>query len=75
MNLDDDKFRPPHGIEYSTVNNGDFLPIICNDFVTDYLERQHGVCCLERADAIDLTRNFCHWVAINGLTCARISLN
>lgn len=71
----EDNFKAPDGVDYSAVFNGDFLPIICNDFVTDFLDHPHGVCILDRADAIDLTRNFCHWVASNGLTCARISLN
>ena len=60
--------------EYSAVCNGDFLPMICNDFVQEFMEKDHGACNLSRADAINLTRNFCHWVAENGLTCARIQL-
>lgn len=60
--------------EYSAVCNADFLPMICNDFVTDFLDQDHGACTLERSEAIDLTRNFCHWIAINGLTCARVTL-
>jgi hypothetical protein len=49
-------------IEYSTVCNADFAPLICNDFVTDYLDKDHGVCQIDRAEAIDLTRNFCFWL-------------
>lgn len=30
--------------EYSAVCNADFLPMICNDFVTDFLEQEHGAC-------------------------------
>ena len=58
--------------EYSAVCNGDFIPMICNDFVQEFLEKDHGACNLNRTEAINLTRNFCHWVAQNGLTCARI---
>jgi hypothetical protein len=72
---EEDDFRPPEGVDYSAEFNGDFLPIICNDFVTDFLDKPHGICMLDRSDAIDLTRNFCHWISVNQLTCARISLN
>ena len=58
--------------EYSAVCNGDFLPMICNDFIQEFLEKDHGACNMNKTEAINLTRNFCHWVAINGLTCARI---
>ena len=61
--------------EYSAVCNADFAPLICNDFVSEFLEKEHGACKLEKADAIDLTRNFCSWVAQHGLTCAHIAMN
>jgi hypothetical protein len=57
------------------VCNADFAPLICNEFVTEFLDKEHGACLLDRNDAIDLTRNFCYWVAINNLTCAQIGLN
>ena len=59
-------------IEYSTICNADFAPLICNDFVTEYLDKDHGVCQLDRAEAIDLTRNFCYWLYKNDLSCAFI---
>ena len=58
--------------EYSSVCNADFLPMICNDFIQEFLDKDHGACQLSRLEAINLTRNFCHWIAENGLTCARI---
>ena len=58
--------------EYSAVCNADFLPMICNDFIQEFLDKDHGACQLSRTDAINLTRNFCMWIANNGLTCARI---
>jgi hypothetical protein len=30
--------------EYSAVCNADFLPMICNDFITDFLDQEHGAC-------------------------------
>ncbi len=54
--------------------NTDFAPLVCNEFVTDFLDKPHGACKLDRCDAIDLTRNFCHWIGKHRLTCARINL-
>ena len=59
-------------IEYTTVCNADFLPVICNDFVSDYLDKNYRSRHLDRADAIDLTRNFCWWLSQNDLSCAVI---
>ena len=73
---DDDKeeeiFIPQ--AEYSAVCNADFLPMICNEFILEFLDKEHGACQLSKQEAIHLTRNFCHWIASNGLTCARIQL-
>lgn len=60
--------------EYSSVCNADFLPMICNDFIQEFLDKEHGACQISRLEAINLTRNFCHWIADQGLTCARIQL-
>ena len=49
--------------EYTAVCNADFAPLICNDFVSEFLEKEHGACQIDRADAIDLTRNFCFWIS------------
>ena len=43
--------------EYTAVCNGDFLPMVCNEFVTEFFDKEHGACALDRGDAIDLTRN------------------
>jgi len=58
--------------EYTAVCNCDFAPLVCNEFVSEFLYREHGACRLDRGDAIDLTRNFCNWIFVNKLTCARI---
>ena len=49
--------------EYTAVCNADFAPLICNDFVSEFLEKEHGACQIDRGDAIDLTRNFCFWIS------------
>lgn len=69
-NQEDEVFIPQ--AEYSAVCNADFLPMICNDFIQEFLDKEHGACTIPRIEAINLTRNFCHWIADNGLTCARI---
>lgn len=60
--------------EYTSVCNADFMPMVCNDFITEFLEKEHGACTLDKGEAIDLVRNFCHWMSDNTLTCARITM-
>ena len=50
-------------VEYTTVCNADFAPLICNEFVTDFLDKKGRQKLIERNDAIDLTHNFCYWLA------------
>ena len=71
--MDKEKVYVPQA-EYSSVCNADFLPLVCNYFIQEFLDKEHGACELPRIEAINLTRNFCHWIADNGLTCARIQL-
>ncbi len=61
--------------EYTAVCNADFAPLVCNDFISEFMEKEHGACQMERTDLIDLTRNFCSWIALNGLSCAHIGVN
>ena len=30
--------------EYTAACNADFAPLICNDFVTEFLDKEHGAC-------------------------------
>ncbi len=30
--------------EYTTVCNADFAPLICNEFVSEFLDKEHGAC-------------------------------
>jgi hypothetical protein len=66
--LDDDEEEEIYNEEYipqtefTTVSNVDFAPLVCNDFVSEYIDRPHGNCQLDRSDAIDLTRNLCNWL-------------
>jgi len=71
--LDEEDIYIPQ-VEYTAICNSDMAPLICNEFVTDFLDKEHGACTLDRTDAIDLTRNFCHFLKSAGLSCAKIHL-
>ena len=43
--------------------------------MTEFLDKEHGACLLDRGEAIDLTKNFCHFLAVHNLTCIRIQLH
>ena len=58
--------------EFTTVCNADFAPMICNEFISEFLDKNPEGASLERQDAIDLTRNFCAWISKHDLTCAEI---
>ena len=30
--------------EYTAVCNADFAPLICNDFICEFLDKEHGAC-------------------------------
>lgn len=60
--------------EYTAVCNADFLPMICNEFITEFLPKEHGACTIEQGEAIDLVRNFNAWIADYDLTCAKVTM-
>ena len=31
-------------VEYTAVCNCDYMPMVCNDFVTEFLDKEHGAC-------------------------------
>jgi len=62
-------------LEYTTICNADFLPLVCNEFITEYLDKHNHKTNIDRGDAIDLTRNLCWWLNEHNLTCAYISMN
>ena len=60
--------------EYTAICNADYLPMICNEFITEFLEKEHGACSLEKGEAIDLVRNFNFWISELNLTCCKITM-
>ena len=57
--------------EFVVTNNAEFVPHLANEFVLNYNQKVGMK--LEKNDAIDLTRNFCHWIYKHGLTCSQIA--
>ena len=69
-----ESFRPQREkFEYTEVNNGEFVPEICNEFVTVYYDEKQLMLKLNLQSAIDLTLNFCHWLYSNGHTSSQLS--
>ena len=59
--------------DFSAVNNSEHAPETCNEFVTVYLSEMKPAG-LQKQEAIDLTRNLCHWLFDQSFTCSRISM-
>ena len=60
---------------YCAVNNCEFAPEVCNEFVTIYLEEPgRNVGMLTRSELIDLTQHLCHWLFTNRLTCSKLTM-
>jgi hypothetical protein len=60
---------------FCQLNNCEFAPEVCNEFVTVYLEdpgRNKGK--VQKQEIIDLTQHLCHWLFTNKLTCSRLSM-
>ena len=57
---------------FCEVNNAEHAPDISNELITGFMEEvDTGI---DRALAIDLTRNFCSWIYINGHTYSKLSM-
>jgi len=74
-------------LEFCEVNNGEFAPDICNEFITDslpeYLKNNYdmknfkviGPTTEQTKHAIFLTQYFCNWLNANKFTNSRLSIN
>ena len=64
-----------NGCEYSEINNAEFAPEICNEYVTVYMETPgNNTGKIAISEIIDLTQHFCHWLFANKLTCSKLSM-
>lgn len=72
--------------EFCDVNNGEFMPEICNDFITDLLPeylkeydissfRVIGPEVSQIRNAVFLTMHFCNWLNYHKYTNSRLVLN
>ena len=73
--------------EYCEVNNGEFAPDICNDFITDLLPEYFknnyntknfkvlGTTTEQTKNAVFLTQHFCNWLNANKYTNSRLTIN
>lgn len=72
--------------EYCAVNNGEFAPDICNDFITDkwaeYLPQYNltgfkvvGIDTESTKNAVFLTQHFCNWLHTQRYTNSRLQIN
>ena len=73
-------------IEFCETNNGEYIPEICNDFITDLLPeylkdydvpgfKAIGPEDTSMKNAIQLTKHFCNWLNYNKYTYSRLVLN
>ena len=60
--------------EFCVINNAEVAPEICNEFITIFLDARKETVGIDRIDAVDYTRHFCHWLFINGHTCSKLSM-
>ncbi len=56
--------------EFCEQCNAEYAPEVSNECVTRYMEGQQMD--VLRDDIVDLTRNFCNWLYINGFTCTKL---
>ena len=61
--------------EYSTCNNGECLPEICNEFVAIYMPTQSdNAQSIQQNIFIDLIRHMCSWMFEKGFTSSKIGM-
>ncbi len=62
--------------EWTSSNNAENTPEMCNEFVTEYLESNDyfGIESeKDRTEIIELIQHFCSWLYLNGFTQSRLS--
>jgi len=73
-------------VEYCTINNGEYAPDICNEFITDkwneYVPQYNvsgfkvlGVDTEMTKNAVFLTQHFCNWLQAQRYTNSRLQIN
>lgn len=65
--------REKEDSHYSENQTAEIIPDSCNDFVSDFMEKQDYFG-LEINELIEIIQHFCHWLWENGHTTSRLSL-
>jgi len=62
--------------EYTTVENAEIFPEQCNEFFSNFLERNNFFDFSEedRTELIEIIQNFCYWLFLNSYTKSKLSL-
>lgn len=58
--------------DYCATHNAEQLPDISNQLIAEHIRNKDAG--IDISEAMDLAQNFCHWLFINGYTCAKLSL-
>ena len=53
---------------FCLVNTAEHAPLICNEFVTVYVDQNKHLFEISKEQKLDLTVNFCHWLYLNHFT-------
>jgi hypothetical protein len=74
MTGNSDEFQTKWGTiqDYCATHNAEQLPDISNEFILEFIP--DNMQDIEIGEVTDLTQHFCHWLFINGYTCAKLSL-
>lgn len=57
---------------FCLVNTAEHAPLICNEFVTVYVDQNKHLFEITKAQKLDLTVNFCHWLYLNHFTSLQL---
>ena len=64
-------------IEYSSINNGEKIPQLCNEFYSDFLEENNFFGIIDekdRLEIIEIIQHFCTWLYKQKYTKSKLSL-
>jgi len=59
--------------EFSTKNNAESVPDVCNEFITDFMEN-NDYFGLDTLELIEIIQHLCNWIYENKYTTSKLSL-
>ena len=62
--------------EYSSIENAEIFPEQCNEFFSNFLEKNHffDFSDDDKNELIEIIQHFCYWLFLNGYTKSKLSL-